>query len=577
MNKQFYCMLLCGVLALSTGAFVSCDNNHDELESRMTVIEGMIRDVKQQLESVPAGSTVTSAVQDSNGVWTLTLSNGQVIRITPATGGSGGGSITVTETDSSITITVDGKDYVLPKGSAAFSLVYAPEYVDGLVVIGDDGNAVVQFLVKPALTNDQLGKAEFAIAAFQELKLRAGDDVERFGVGQVTLDGDFISVTLRALNVDANVTYAVALQMTLNGGVSVSNFFNVTSPNDISQGEEIIENPDFISAVTDYTLLEGGFSTATLPESAVDFLSTFNFKSLFNSLPAGNVTFKIGVRGRQNANVQNKFDLFSRCLSADGTWTMQERPGTNGDAPAGDANPSGILVNLLIDDVVRAKIYWKIIDPLADVDFVAGLRGITSQHMELPHEGGAEPWAPGAHMYDFNKEFTGAGQGGDNFGLKHGDAERFLEAWSQFEVTMKDPGDVLYNDGEKVVMGELGEKYAKFSRGLYWINVQTSVCSSQRNNLDDKDGSPAANNGEIISGYDGIPVAEMWDVFHVRILENGIFEFDADYTGQAFRGGPGVRFEYAYGQKDVGTGGVIAYVFFNRRISPAGVVDPDPR
>ena len=575
MNKQFFCMLLCGVLALSTGAFVSCDDNHDDLKSRMTVIEGMIRDLKQQLENVPAGSTVTSAVKDANGVWTLTLSNGQVISITPSSGG--GGSITVTETDTSIIITIDGKDYVFPKGSAAFSLVYAPEYVDGLVVIGDDGNATVQFLVKPALTNDQLGRAEFAIAAFQELKLRASDDVERFGVGQATLDGDFINVSLRALDADANVTYAVALQMTLDGSVSVSNFFNVTSPNDISQGEEIIENPDFVGAVTDFTMLEGGFSTATLPESAVDFLGTFNFKSLFNSLPAGNVTFKLGAAGRQNANVRDRISVFSSSLAADGTWTLTGRPGTNGDAPAGDANPSGILVNMLIDDVVVAKTYWKIIDPLADVDFVAGLRGITSQHMELPHEGGAEPWAPGAHMYDFNKEFTKGGQGGDNFGLKHGDAGRFLEAWSTFEVTAKDPGDILYNDGDKVVMGELGEKYAKFSRGLYWINVQTSVCSSQRNNLDEKDGSPAANNGEIISGYDGIPVAEMWDVFHVRILENGIFEFGADYTGQALRAGPGIRFEYAYGQKDVGTGGVVAYVFFNRRISPAGVVDPAPR
>ena len=569
-------MLLCGALVLLTGTFVSCSDNNDDLDSRLTVVEGMIRDLKQQLENVPAGSTVTNAVQDANGVWTLTLSNGQVIKITPSTGG-GGSSITVTENDNSIIITINGKDYVLPKGSSAFSLVYAPEYVDGLVVIGDNGSANVQFLVKPALNDDQLKNAQFAIAASNILKLRAGDDVERFRINDVALDGDFIRVSLRAVEVEANVTYGVALQMTLNGGVSVSNFFNVKSPNDISQGEEIIENPDFIDAVTDFTKLESGFSTATLPESAVDFLGTFNFKSLFKSLPAGNVTFRIGAKGRQNGNVQNIYDLLSGSLAADGTWALTGRPGTNGNAPAGDANPGGILVNLLIDDVVRAKIYWKVIDPLANVNFTGNLSGLTAQHMELPHEGGAEPWAPGAHKYDFNKELTQGGQGGDNFGLKHGNASKFLEAWAQFEVSAKNPGDVLYNDGDQVVMGELGEKYAKFSRGLYWTNVQTSICSSQRNNLEDKDGSPAANNGEIINGYDGIPGAEMWDVFHFRILESGILEFSADYTGQALRAGPGVRFEYAYGQKNVGTSGVIAYIFFNRRISPAGVVDPAPR
>jgi len=573
MNKQFFCMLLSGVLALSTGAFVSCDDNHDDLESRMIVIEGLIHDVQTQLENLPTGSTITDATQDANGVWTLTLSNGQVIRITPSSGGDS--SISVEETETSIIITINGTPYTLQKGGAGFSLIYAPEYEDGKVRIGGDGNATVEFLVTPTLTESMLANAEFAVAANQELKLRAGDGVERFRVSNPALNGNFVSLTLRALDVMAEVPYSVAIQMTLNGNTSVSNFFTVTSPLDFSQSEDIITNLQFVSAITDYTQLENGFSTATLTEAAADFLGTFNFKDLFVNLPSGNVTFVFGAAGRQNGNVARNYDVFKNALASSGAWELKGRPGTNGDAPENDTNPSGFLVNMLIDDVVRAKIYWKVIDPIKDVNFVGNLAGITSQHMELPHEGGAEPWAPGAHLYDFNKELTQGGQGGDNFGLKHGNAQQFLEAWATFEVSAKEPGDILYNDGDKVVMGDLGVKYAKFSRGLYWINVQTSVVSSERRNLDDKGTGP--HNGEIIQGWDGVSVNDLWDLIHVRTNQNGIFEFGADYTGVGLRAGPGVRFEYAYGQKDVGTGGVLAYIFFNRRISPADVTDPAPR
>lgn len=114
MDKQFFCTLLIGALVLSAGTFVSCSDDNDDLDSRLTVVEGMIREVKEQLENLPAGSTITSATQN-NGIWTLVLSSGQTITINPSAGG-GGASLEVVEKENSIVITVDGKEYELPLG-----------------------------------------------------------------------------------------------------------------------------------------------------------------------------------------------------------------------------------------------------------------------------------------------------------------------------------------------------------------------------------------------------------------------------------------------------------------------------
>ena len=83
MNKRFFNALLLGAVVLSTGTFVSCDNDDvDDLKSRVSVIEVAIDDIKTQLsKALMTGASITK-VDESNGTYTLTLSDGQKIVIT---------------------------------------------------------------------------------------------------------------------------------------------------------------------------------------------------------------------------------------------------------------------------------------------------------------------------------------------------------------------------------------------------------------------------------------------------------------------------------------------------------------
>ena len=563
MNKQFFYMLLIGAFVLTTGTFVSCDDNTDDLDTRLTVVEGMIRDVKNQLENLPAGSTITSATENE-GIWTLVLSSGQTITINPSV--EGGASLEVVEKENSIVITVEDKEYEIPLGPGFRSLVYVPEFIDGEVQVNTTGKATVKFLVKPALSASMLENATFAIAAANELKTRSARDLFEVN-GTVTLDGDYINVPVRVLDiVAAGKTYGLALQMTLDKSVYVSNFFNLSVPADFTGTPEDITPAKLIAAVTDYTELENGFATATIPEPTVDVLGKFNFKDLFAELPAGTVRFELGSKLLQNDNVAKdaSYKAFRGALSADGTWELKSRPGTNGDAPNTEQN-SGILINVIVDDVIKHKIYWKIVDPIAaipDETFAGAFVG--SPHIEYPED---VVWEKGARTYNFNKEFTAG-----NFKPMH-DGGAFVEAFKKYEVSIGNDY-LIYNDGQELQLGELGVKYAKLSRGLYWRNRQSSIAASQRRNLD----IPAEQkgNGEIIAGYDGIPAAELWDTFGFRVINTGL-EMSDKYAGNALRIGVDFRYEYAYGERFIGGNRALVFFWINRRVSPADVVDPTPR
>ncbi len=563
MNKQIFYALLYGVLVFSAGVFISCENDDvDELKSRVTVVEGMIREVKQQLESLPAGSTVTSATQNE-GIWTLVLSSGQTITINPSAGGA---ALDVLEKENSIVITVDGKEYELPFGAGFYSLIYAPEFKDGEVRTGANGRATAKFLVKPALTATALENATFTIGAANELKIRSARSI--FNVdGAVTVNGEYIDVPIRVLDGEASgKTYALALQMNLSSGTYLSNYFNLVVSPDFTGTPEDVVAAKLISAVTDYTELENGFSTATLPVPTVDPLGTFNFKDLFAELPAGTVRFELGGKSLQNDNVarDDRYAVFRSALSADGTWELKGRPGTNGDAPNTEQN-SGILINVIVDDVIKHKIYWKIIDPIAsipDAAFAGSFSG--SPHIEYPE---TVVWEKGARIYNFNQEFTKG-----DFKPMH-DGGTFVQTFANYEVLLGSDY-IIYNDGSELQLGELGAKLAKHSRGLYWGNRQSSIAASQRRNLD----IPAdqKGNGEIIAGYDGIPASEMWDTFGFRVTNTGL-EMSDKYGGNALRVGVGLRYEYAYGERFVGHNGALVFFWINRRVSPADVIDPAPR
>ena len=54
MNKQFIKVLLCGAMVLSTGTFISCNNDDDidDLKSRVSVVETAIGDLKADLDKL---------------------------------------------------------------------------------------------------------------------------------------------------------------------------------------------------------------------------------------------------------------------------------------------------------------------------------------------------------------------------------------------------------------------------------------------------------------------------------------------------------------------------------------------
>lgn len=582
MKKQFFNVLLCGVVIFSASTFSSCGDDVDDLKSRISVLEVAVADLKDQLSNaITTGATIVK-VEETDGTYTLTLSDGKIITIKPGTG-SGGSTITVEKNEKNVIITVNGTEYVLPIGSAVNSLIYSPETTDGIVNIGNAGTTV-NFLATPALTSGDLENATFDIAEAHQLKA-GGNGLFKVD-GDVTIDGDFIKVPIKALGVEASKSYAVAIFMSINGTTAISsNYFTVKVSDDFSFNSEELVTPTFIGGVTGATEVSPGFWTVTLPETdAVSFLSEFNFNTLV-SLPeidAANLRFELGVKANQNSNVQDRYDFFKSCLSANGAWKMQGRPGTNCNKKEGDEKPDGILINVVVNDVVKAKIYWKIIDPLADVDFHGGLANF-SEHMEYGNpgvdgvgvgEGEGIIVNPGVNSIDLARALIGG-----KLSLVHGNGLKFLNAFKAYTVSAGGE-DLVMSDGTKLVVTDAGKKYTKFSRGLNWFNIQTSIAKSQRRNwsMTDEEKQAFAQsdcNGEIVQGWDGLPGEDM-TAKGLSITSDGLFKTTADYGGWALRVGMGLEFEYDYGMKPI-SDGCLVFLWINRRTSAEGVVDVAPR
>lgn len=581
MNKRFLNVLLCGVMLFSTGIFSSCGEDVDDLKSRVSVLEVAVADLKDQLSNAMTTGATIVKVEEANGTYTLTLSDGKVITIKPGTGS--GANITVEKNEKNVIITVDETEYVLPIGSAVNSLIYSPETTDGIVNIGNT-SITVNFLATPAITSANLENATFDIAEAHQLKV-GGNGLFKVD-GDVTLEGDFIKVPIKALGVEASKSYAVAIYMTINGTTAISsNYFTVKVSDDYSFNSEELVTPTFSNAITDATEVSPGFWTATLPETdAVSFLNEFNFNTLV-SLPSINATdlrFELGVKANQNGNVQDRYDFLKSCLTANGAWKMQGRPGSNFNKKEGDAKPDGVLINVVVNDVIKAKIYWKVIDPLANIDFHGGLVNF-SEHMEYGNpgvdgtgvgEGEGIIVNPGVNSIDLARTLIGG-----KLSLVHGNGMKFLNALKAYSVKLGDE-DLVMSDGTKLVVTNVGKKYTKFSRGLNWFNIQTSIAKSQRRNWtmsDDEKKALAQSdcNGEIVTGWDGLPGEDM-TAKGLNITSDGFFKTTTAYGGWALRVGMGLEFEYDYGMKPI-SNGCLVFLWINRRTSAENVVDVAPR
>lgn len=561
--------LLCGVLVISAHSFVACgnDDDTDDLNSRVDLVEGMIKDLKSQLEaSIASGKTIASATQDANGVWTLTLNNGETIVIK-----AGGGSVSIVENENNFVITVDGVAYTLPKGGAGAALIYRPEFEDGLVKIENTDPVEVSFLVNGAAIKSLDGASMEVLEAY-ELKTRAADGMFKVADG-ANISGDKLTVPIQALGVEAGKSYAANVRVSVNGVDYVSNYFTIKIGNGFSFVSEDLIDYSFDASVADAVKGEDNVWTATLPVALEDGV---NFASLIQvggsrALPAG-FEFRIGT---QVANISDQAlkALRSGLNTKTGEFKFTERPG--------QAFPDGFVVNVVENEVVRMKVNWKYADPLADVNWIGVFDGNTGGHIEIrgTQNDESDMFPAGANDLDLAADFTKAYENG-GYSLMH-DGGKFLNAYVKYSATYKEEGDLVYYDGTRLVMGDAGAKFAVGSKGVWWTSHQISLGSSNRRNLSDRPADEGSDdniawcggncNGELI--YDGLNGTDRVK-FGVNLEDNGHLVTTANYKGWNMRVGVWVKYEYLYGEKELG-GGALVWAWLNRRACPAGVNDAE--
>lgn len=583
MKKQFLNALLCGAMIFSAGTYTSCSYDDDELKSRLTVVEGAIGELKEQLsKALTTGASIIDAKKDANGVWTLKLSNGQDIVIAGSTGSGGGSSVTVTENESSFTITVNGTDYVLPKGAAVNSLIYSPETVDGIVKISNAG-VKVKLLATPAVSADALKNATFDIAEAHEVKTRGGNGLFKVD-GEVTLDGDFLVVPLKALGVEASKSYAVAVLMKLNGTTISSNYFTVEISDDFSFNTEEIGG---YTIKSEYNPKELADKSEVITVNGADFLKITDFKTFFSTLP-DKAEFAIAPKSKQaGGEAQEKWDILNNNLSKSGAWAFNKRLGTSFN---GNADRPGFLFNVIADDVIKAKVYVVINDELANLDFV----GVFTQQAEAEWGGREKSLKMGEQTIDVQKIIT---EYETEFPIIHGGLDGFFKTWTKYVVTLEDEGDVINNDSEKLVLGSVGKDYvADGSRGLYWFNRGFAIYTPEALATGGADGNKYIDeNGKEWSGAEGFGY-DFWGQqgvdftdaskgymmseaapWGIELTQDGKLKFPTAYTGYGVRLAIGACYEYAYGVKKLGKEDQFGLFFFNRRLAPEGAKMPAPK
>lgn len=582
MKKQFFSALLCGAVVLSAGTFVSCENQYDELSSRVTVLEGYISEIKAQLgKALMTGASITSATQDAKGNWTFVLSNGETVVINASTGGGAGGgsSVTVTQGEGNFTITVDGESYTIPTGASVNSLVYVPEYVDGKVLLGNDG-AKVRFLATPAV---DVANAQFDIAVAEELKTRASSLIK---VESAAAENGYVVIALKGLGVQAGKSYVVVVSMTSGGTTITSDAFTVEVASDFSFNTEELGG---VTVKEEYKSdAAEGFLAMTVKGSAL-LEDNVDLKAFFSELPEG-AKFQAAPNANQpGGKAQEKSDLLAQSVKEDGTFAWASRPGT---AFNENTERPGFLVYVTANDVIKAKVYVVIVDELAWLEeaFFGGRTG------NFEAEWGAREKALelGVNEIDICKVLT---EWETSFGttesIIHNGRDTWFPFWPDYTVTTASEDVVIFNDGGKLKMGELGEKYAKGCRGIYWfyrgfaIYVPEALATDGKYVADDGSESSGAEQYGMIDAWMGQyneyindPVGFYGE--NVRKFgwtldeKTGILRTPEDYTGYGARVAVDGGYEYAYGVYPLHGKGSdqCGMIFFNRRVAPAGATMP---
>lgn len=587
MNKQFVNALLCGAMFFSTGTFTSCNNDDvDDLKTRVSVIEVAIDDIKSQLsKAITVGSTVTNWDAEDR---IITLNNGTQIDLGAL--GSGGEASNITVGDGVIIISIGGVEYALPLATVINSLVYCPEAIDPIVYIDQAANkegVTLRFLATPTLSADALSKAKISIADAREVQTRA--NASFFKLKDLKADGDLIQATMKVWDATPGKTYTVAVHLSVPGATVSSNYFYVSVDADVVVvTEDLSVAPELIGFDGAAANADGSW-TATLPDGTGDipaFLSSVKFQEMITVPGVDNLFYTLAPADQQNESVCNNYSNLSANLSADGTWNCVKRPGTAG-------GEEGILILAKdADDVTRAKVYIKVIDPLADIDFPAlcGVKG--SFEAELYGRDGRF-FALGVNELNVPATFAAYET---EIPIRHS-GDDFFTTYANYNIST-DAGSLVYNDGSgQLVLGDLAKKYLGGARGIFWYYRGFALYVPETLATDGKytdetgtfdgsagydydtwgSGNPAdyLNNPNYYNFHpDGLRTVAS---FGWKLDEKtGMLTTPKDYEGYGVRIAFAAGFEYAYGVKNLCANGddKFGMLFINRRTAPEGAKMP---
>ena len=588
MKKLCFKVLLIGAAIFSLASLVGC--NKDELknlETRVTVLEGMTRQLESDLQAaIVTGSTILSASQAADGTWTLNLSDGKTITISPSAGGS---DVKVEETSTAFIFTVNGNTYAIPKGGAGVQLVYSPEFADGIVKLGNEA-ATVRFLVN---TTIDLNNTTFDVAEAHELQTRGSFGSELFSVKDPTLDGNFLVLTLKGLGCKAGLTYAVSVVANIGESQAISNYFTVVVDETFHDDSEQIGDFTIKSEYNPTEVDAFGFCSATI--SGEKLVAGMNLKDMFDKLPDG-AKIEIAKQAAQpGGKAQEKFDLIAEALDAEGNFAWKHAPYTDFN----ENEQHGFLIKVMTGDITKAKIYVQIDNPLAngDIDWFPGFGGQfeAEWHSRTEALGMGEQTIDLEYQFNLNNERVYMGDGDSqsvnpdyDINLIFGGKE-FFTAYTNLVVTM--PGDaekvILENNGEKIVPGDFGKLFlAPDNVGLGWFNRALNVDYQECPETlvwDDAEQTTFTDRGAI--GIDwwwgNVDFPRFIDnernalvqYYGLYIDNDGVFHTGEKYCGFAMRLGIGLYFDYAYGCKNLKKD-QMGLMFINRRRQPEGFRNP---
>ena len=425
--------------------------------------------------------------------------------------------------------------------------------------------------------------AEFTIAESHELKSRAADG-EDFKVSAAELKDGFVTLTILCVNGDLTGTkHAASVQMKYQGAVIGSNYFTINVSDDFSFVSEDLDPAISVTAAGATQDATTGAWSFTVDGG--EFGKGYDFATVFTGLADGD-KFEIASAGKQaegsDAANPAKRDILVSSLNADGKFKFTKRPGTN----YGDA---GFLVNVKRGEVVVAKSFVKIDDPIAAIEF-APFPGV----FEAEWGGREKALALGAQTIDIQKAFVNAAT---DITIIHGCPE-FFDNWSNAIVNNAAGDPILYNDGNKMVLDDYGKLFAPedLCRGLFWFYRGLSVrLPENMAPYTDENGKEWTGGGEGYGDYvngNDIWMGQSWEYANdpegfypptAKYLglkmdeKTGALITPDNYTGWGFRLAISCGYEYLYGCKNVTSpngADQVGMLFFNRRVSPEGATMP---